>query len=361
MAKPKLPESFHKEVSRLQSTHTESRSLASAIATLLWQYGVKPSAHSVLQHAGQGSMATINDELTKWWKALSERDMTRVNNPGVPQDLNDLTSQLLGSMWDECMKRANASLETLRDEARGRTEAAEEAAQAAHAEALRQLQTADEANLRREAVEQALAVERATKEKALESVEDWRQKTETANLTMERLRAEQGKEIERLSAKHASELSEVRADFKSQLETMRQTLNGAELQFNDMRKQNMVEMDALRTRNVELREAASKAEKSLASLQDNERALYSRQSDLTGEINVLSRKNGELAARLESSQSENTRLSQALTDQKTAAEFSRLEQQGQIDMLRKQLEQLMPISELRELLSEIKKKPDKDE
>lgn len=358
MAKPKLPESFHAELSRLQETHSESRSLASAVATLLWQYGVKPSAHNVRQHAGQGSMATINDELTKWWKSLNERDMARVNNPGVPQDLNDLASRLLGAMWDECMKRANASLEDLRVKAREEVEAAREMAELAQADALRQQQLAQEANERREAVEQSLAVERAAKASALESMESWRQKSEEAHLAMERLRAEHAMEIERLNKKHAAELSEIRSDFKSQLETMRQSLKDAEFQFDEMRKQNMVEMDGLRTRNSELREAASKAAKTLASMQENERAMHRRHNELTAEIIKLSRDNGELAARLVAAETENARLKQALEEQKADAEFSRSEQQGQIDMLRKQLEQLMPMAELRELLQTIKKKPD---
>lgn len=360
MAKARLPEAFYAEASRLQAVHSDSRSLANAIATLLWQFGEKPSAHSVLQHAGQGSMATINDELKKWWDALRERDMTRISNPNVPEELNELAGRLLGSMWDESMKQANASLDALREKTLAEVEVAREAAELAQAEAVRQQQWAQEANKRREAVEQSLAVERAAKDSALESAEAWRQKTEEANLAIERLRAEHGKEIERMAAKHAAELAEVRADFKGQLESMRQSLKDAEFQFSEMRKQNMVEMDALRTRNAELREASGKAEKALASMQENERALYRRQNELAAEINTLSRKNGELAARLESAQSDNARLTQNLADQKAAAEFSRAEQQGQIDMLRRQLEQIMPMSELRELLNAITSKPDKD-
>lgn len=335
MAAKKLPASFHAEAGRLQSVHTDTRMLANAIATLLWQYGEKPSPQKVLQYAGQGSMATIHDELNKWWDALRERDMVRINNPTVPQELNDMAGRLLGAMWEECMARANASLEDQRKQATILVSVAEDRAQAAEDEALRQKQAAEEATKLREGAEQALAVERAAKDTALAGQEEWRQKAEATNVEMERLRG-----------LHAKELSEARADFTQQLDAMRQSLKDAEFQYNEMRKQNMVEMDAMRTRAIELREATQKAEKALAAAQDNERSLYRQQNELNDKITVLSRKNGELAARLETAQAETTRL-------KKDSESRHQEQQGLIEMLRKQLEQLMPAAELRELLKGI--------
>ena len=122
----KLPKIFHDEVMRRQKSISDSRALSNTVATLLWQYDEKPIAHKVLQYAQKGSMSTINDELNKWWDALRERDMVRLENPKAPQSLVGLAGKFVGSAWELAMTEANSTLEKLMEEALSQVKHAED-------------------------------------------------------------------------------------------------------------------------------------------------------------------------------------------------------------------------------------------
>lgn len=285
------------EVVALSERIQDNRELVREVASLLFRSGERPSANRIYQLIRRGSMGTVNDELGKWWDALREKLDIRVTNPNVPPALLTKQGELVGQMWDMAMAKATEEFEIIQAEAQARVDAAEVGRSDAEAQARAQKDAADTANVRREEIEQALAAERSAREAALAEVERWRQQSESVALDMERARSEYTVNMER-----------AQAEFSAQLEAQRTALERTERQFDDMRKQNMLEIDAIRTRNVEIREALKKSEDTVVRLQDNELALHRRLNEQTGEIARLTGTVADLAARLEAVQLDRDRL-----------------------------------------------------
>lgn len=284
------------QVASLCEQIKDTRELTRAVANLLFQEGERPTASRVLQLTRRGSMVTLNDEMAKWWDELRAKLDVRLVNPNIPAALLEKQGNLLGEIWDMAMSQARAEMQVYREEADQKVANAEAVRSVAESFAEEQRQAAESAHARREETEQLLAAEHSARISAEGEAEHWRTQAESSALALERSRA----------------------DFTTQMDAQRAALERAEQQFNDMRRQNLLEIDSLRTSNTEVRQALKKAEHQIArleeserNLQESERALHDQVTARDASIARLTGETSALSARLESAIAERDGLTQA--------------------------------------------------
>lgn len=251
-----------KRVAELSQRIEGNRELTREVANLLFHAGEKPTANRVLQLTRRGSMVTVNDEMNKWWDELRTKLDVRLVNPNVPAPLLEKQADVVGQMWDLAMAAAQSEMQAYRDEADMKVAAALESQATAEAFASEARAEADKANARREETERSLAAERAVRTAAEADVERWRIQAEASSRDLVLVRSETSAELER-----------ARTSFAAELESQRTALALAEDQFNDMRKQSLLEIDGLRIRQAETQDSLKQAELGIARLQESERTL----------------------------------------------------------------------------------------
>lgn len=272
---------IQEEVEALKARAQDNRQLFRETAALLFfRHGIMPSTQKILQLVKRGSTTTINDELKRFWEDIRKKTELKLTHPELPEAVTRGFADSLASLWVLAQEQAQASLAAYRQEADRRASEAERQRDDAYMRAARSEKAAGEANERREAVEMdlgsKLSAEKEARRAAESSAEEWRREAEARAIDLERARGE------------------YQADIAKHLEA----LNLAQVQYRDMEKRMLLDIDAARTRLVEVREAKEKADKQLDHLRETEVRLHQQIQELNARIATLTGDRAALEGRL---------------------------------------------------------------
>ena len=182
-------------------------------------------------------MSAPAEALARFWDNLREKSRIRIEHPDLPETLKTAAGALVASVWNEAQAAAEATLASLRSEAKASVHEAETRlrdAEVARDAAKRDSRTVREDLNKAEAkireLEHALAAETATRI-ALES------QLASTNET---------------NAKQQQAMAEARQDFSSELEKLRKALASTEERHIAVESRAFVEIDRERSNNAKL-------------------------------------------------------------------------------------------------------------
>jgi len=236
---------IHADIEAIREKIPETQDLYREVCTILFfRYGITPTANKLYQYVRKGSMSAPAEALAKFWEDLREKSRVRIEHPDLPDVLKTAAGELVAVLWVQAQKAAQEGLAAFRGEAQ---------AAILEAQTAKLLAESSLANVQTE----------------LELVRQSAQATEDRALQLERdLSAERaGKELlstQLVAASHQqlvleNALAEARHDFTSELEKLRQALQGSEERCDAAEKRALLEIDRERT-------SAAKLQKELAQL-----------------------------------------------------------------------------------------------
>lgn len=184
--------------------------------------------------------ATVQSRVNAFWSDLRKRSATPLSCPDVPSSVLTAFEQAVPNVWLAAQAAAQESLAELgqemeskiseaqtlarlaRDEADAQADLATaaakreaEAVERAHEEARR----ATEANKMRESAERDLAAAQAAHSEALTQIEEWQKETARAQAETERARSDADIRMDKVRAEHDRQVSELRKEM-SKLESL---------------------------------------------------------------------------------------------------------------------------------------------
>ena len=236
---------IHADIEALRERISETQDLYREVCTILFfRYGITPTANKLYQYVRKGSMSAPAEALAKFWEDLREKSRVRIEHPDLPDVLKTAAGDLVAVLWVQAQKAAQEGLASFRREG-----------QAAVLEA-KTAQSLAESNL-------------ASAQKDLEQIRQSAQATEDRALQLERdlaaeRAAKESSSVQLVAAGHQqlvleNALAEARHDFTSELEKLRQALQGSEERCDAAEKRALLEIDRERT-------SAAKLQKELAQL-----------------------------------------------------------------------------------------------
>ena len=236
---------IHADIEAIREKIPETQDIYRGVCTILFfRYGITPTANKLYQYVRKGSMSAPAEALAKFWEDLREKSRVRIEHPDLPDVLKTAAGDLVSILWVQAQKSAQEGLAAFRSEALAAIQEAQTA---------KSLAESSSANLQTE----------------LELVRQSTQVTEDRALQLERELAAERASKELLStqlvaAGHQqlvleSAIAEARRDFASELEKLRQALQGSEERCDATEKRALLEIDRERT-------SAAKLQKELAQL-----------------------------------------------------------------------------------------------
>lgn len=106
------------DVDKLREQFSNTRELYREVCALLFfRYGITPTTNKLYQFVRKGSMSVPTEVLGAFWKELRDKSRTRIEQPDLPEDLGNLTGELIGKIWDKALFSAQESLTAFRNEA----------------------------------------------------------------------------------------------------------------------------------------------------------------------------------------------------------------------------------------------------
>ena len=331
----KIERELHAEIEALREKFPNTQDLYSEVCVLLFfRHGITPTANKLYQLVRKGSMSAPAEALVKFWADLREKSRVRIENPDLPDDLKIAAGEMVGTLWTKAQEMAQNSCDVIRRESHEAVHNAEsrmQEAEVAKNVALKELQqaniTIEETRLHTRELEQNLVAEAAT-HLALEG-----QLASTQQATIEQQKA----------------MDEVRRDFSSELQKLREALKVTEERYLATESRAMLEIDRERTiagktqKELELarkflNEITDSLRSEVRTLQDEIGNLKQRNGHFEGELRAVSASKDRLVAELDQERESVRNLSTRLTTTTSEAEVWRLktaEIQADIDALSK--------------------------
>ena len=92
------------DVAELRDRFSHTQTLYKEVAALLFfRYGVTPTANKLYQLVRKGSMSAPAQALQTFWEDLRDKSRVRLDMADMPEELQTLTGDLLGRIWQEAM------------------------------------------------------------------------------------------------------------------------------------------------------------------------------------------------------------------------------------------------------------------
>lgn len=271
------------EIAQLREHISDTQDLYREVCVVLFfRHGITPTANKLYQYVRKGSMSAPAEALAKFWENLREKSRIRIEHPDLPDTLKTAAGDLVATLWTQAQDAAEATLASLRSEAKASVQEAETRlrdAGTAKEAAERDLRNAtEEINLARSSIrelEQTLAGEVATR----------------AVLEVQLSSANQA-----VTDQHQA-MAEARRDFSSELEKLRNALTVTEERHDAAESRALIEIDRERTKATKLQkeldllrtsavEMAGRHREELRTLQDeignHKRSLGNFEGELRG-------------------------------------------------------------------------------
>lgn len=246
------------EIAQLREQIADTQDLYREVCVVLFfRHGITPTANKLYQYVRKGSMSAPAEALAKFWENLREKSRIRIEHPDLPGALKTAAGDLVATIWSQAQGAAEATLDSLRSDAKASIQDAEARlgeACAAKEAAERNLRDAnDEIKLARSTIrelEQTLAGEVATRAV---------------------LEAQLASANQVVTDQHQA-MAEARRDFSSELEKLRNALKVTEERHDASESRALIEIDRERTR-------AAKLQKELDLVRTSAAEMVSRHGD----------------------------------------------------------------------------------
>ncbi|MFH1872349.1 MAG: DNA-binding protein [Pseudomonadota bacterium] len=249
---------------------------------LFFRHGITPTANKLYQYVRKGSMSAPAEALAKFWENLREKSRIRIEHPDLPDALKTAAGDLVATIWSQAQGAAEATLASLRSDAKASIQDAEARlrdAGAAKDAAVCDLRDAnEEINLARSRIrelEQTLAGEVATRDV---------------------LEAQLASANQAVTDQHQA-MAEARRDFSSELEKLRDALKVTEERHEAAESRALLEIDRERTITTKLQKELDLVRTSAADMAGRHRAeLRTLQDEIGNQKKCLGNLEGELRA-----------------------------------------------------------------
>jgi chromosome segregation ATPase len=330
-----LDQQIRSEIEELRTQFPQTQDLYREVCTLLFfRYGQTPTANRLYQLVRKGSMSAPAEALARFWAELREKSRVRIENPDLPDDLKQVTGELIANLWTKAQAMAQESLAIFREEAAATIlEAQTQKTASEHrlGEVLEELQSAQESLTRaaqrirsleqieaaaeatRTQLEEQLRHERAEQARLQRTLDDTRSSLESTRRDLDTAR--QG------LAATSQQLDDTRRELTEELQRLRASLQAAEVQHQSERQSTLAELEQARTQLIQL-ERDLKTARSMAELAADQHraeaaALRSQQGDLRQQLGIVE---GNLQATLALRDQLATELNTARSHQATLTE-----------------------------------------
>lgn len=294
------------DVAELRDRFSHTQTLYKEVAALLFfRYGVTPTANKLYQLVRKGSMSAPAQALQTFWEDLRDKSRVRLDMADMPEELQTLTGDLLGRIWQEAMGHSKRQMLHYQTQADERI-----------AQALAQTQEA----------RQALEAEQGTLKNAQANIEQLQQALqqagqEQAALKQDLLNAKQRQnELETEKQAIQQDLRRQSEQFTQDLERLQKAIELTEERAQANERRALLEIDKERSIQARLRQQVEEAEQANKALrQTQEQELKKQQDQLQKLRQELGQEQGERRA-----------MQAALDISHSLAK----EMQGQLQMLR---------------------------
>ncbi|MFH1873357.1 MAG: DNA-binding protein [Pseudomonadota bacterium] len=269
------------EIALLRERIADTQELYREVCVVLFfRHGITPTANKLYQYVRKGSMSAPAEALAKFWENLREKSRVRIEHPDLPDALKTAAGDLVATLWTQAQDTSEATLASLRSEAKASVQEAEARlrdAGAAKEAVERDLRNAnDEINVARSTIrelEQSLAGEVATR----------------AVLEAQLVSANQA-----VTEQHQA-MAEARRDFSSELEKLRNALKVTEERHEAAESRALIEIDRERTKAAKLQKEVDLVRTSAAELAGRHRdELRTLQDEIGNQKRSLGNFEGEL-------------------------------------------------------------------
>lgn len=294
------------DVAELRDRFSHTQTLYKEVAALLFfRYGVTPTANKLYQLVRKGSMSAPAQALQTFWEDLRDKSRVRLDMADMPEELQTLTGDLLGRIWQEAMGHSKRQMLHYQTQADERI-----------AQALAQTQEA----------RQALEAEQGTLKNAQANIEQLQQALQQAGqehaaLKQDLLNAKQRQnELETEKQAIQQDLRRQSEQFTQDLERLQKAIELTEERAQANERRALLEIDKERSIQARLRQQVEEAEQANKALrQTQEQELNKQQDQLQKLRQELGQEQGERRA-----------MQAALDISHSLAK----EMQGQLQMLR---------------------------
>lgn len=271
------------DVAQLRDRFSHTQTLYKEVAALLFfRYSVTPTANKLYQLVRKGSMSAPAQALQTFWEDLRDKSRVRLDVADMPEELQTLTGDLLGRIWQEAMGHSNQQMRHYQ------TQADERVTQA-------QAQTRQ--------AQQALEVEQSALKTAQANIERLKEELqaaaqEQAALNQDLLHAKQRQnELETEKQLIQQELRRQGEQFTQDLERLHKAIELTEERAQANERRALLEIDKERSVQTRLRQHMEEAEQAhKAQHQAHEQELNKQQDHMQKLRQELGQEQGERRA-----------------------------------------------------------------
>lgn len=271
------------DVAQLRDRFSHTQTLYKEVAALLFfRYGVTPTANKLYQLVRKGSMSAPAQALQTFWEDLRDKSRVRLDVADMPEELQALTGDLLGRIWQEAMGHSKQQM------LHYQTQADERVAQA-------QAQTLE--------AQQALEVEQDALKNAQAHIEKLKEELQAASqvqaaLKQDLLHAKQRQnELETEKQLVQQELRRQGEQFTQDLERLQKAIELTEERAQANERRALLEIDKERYIQTRLRQQIEEAEQAnKTQRQAHEQELNKQQDQMQKLRQELGQEQGERRA-----------------------------------------------------------------
>lgn len=271
------------DVAQLRDRFSHTQTLYREVAALLFfRYGVTPTANKLYQLVRKGSMSAPAEALQAFWQDLREKSRVRLDLADIPKELQTLTGELLGRIWQQSMEHVRQELHAYQTQA---DEQVQQARTQAH-DAEQHARTQEQARLHAEQtitqLQQQLQANREEKAALSQAVVHARQRQDEL-------------ESEKTALQH--ELRRQGEQFTQDLGQLQKAIELTEERAQASERRALLEIDKERSAQTRLRQQLEQAELALREQrQRNENAQQAAQEQLQAARQELGQEQGERRA-----------------------------------------------------------------
>lgn len=269
------------DIAQLREQIADTQDLYREVCVVLFfRHGITPTANKLYQYVRKGSMSAPAEALAKFWENLREKSRIRIEHPDLPETLKTAAGELVATLWNEAQGAAEATLASLRSEAKAsihetetRLREAEAARDAANHDSRTVKGDLNTAKAKIRELEHTLAGETATRI----ALESQLASTNEAN------------------AKQQQAMAEARQDFSSELEKLRSALATTEERHVAAESRALVEIDRERSNTAKLQKELDRLRVFAAELASQHKVeIRSLQNEIGNRERILGNFEGEV-------------------------------------------------------------------
>ncbi len=271
------------DVAELRDRFSHTQTLYREVAALLFfRYGVTPTANKLYQLVRKGSMSAPAQALQTFWEDLRDKSRVRLDVADMPEELQTLTGDLLGRIWQEAMGHSKQQMQHYQTQADERV-----------AQAQAQTRQAQEAL---EAEQGALSKAQAEIEKINKQLQAAGQEQAALKQDLQHAKHRQN-ELETEKQLTQQELRRQSEQFTQDLERLQKAIELTEERAQANERRALLEIDKERSIQTRLRQQIEEAEQaSRAQRQAHEQELSKQQEQLQKLRQELGQEQGERRA-----------------------------------------------------------------